>query len=831
MEDDKLSAAAGWNLAKVIRRMVGQNLSGADRSKNGTATLVRRDADGTAWVMMPGANAETPVNGTEVAGSQPGDLVTWRLEDGRLSITGNATDPAVGMTGLASSIAGAKGEVLTLLNRTIGSVTSIIMATADGILTVVSTKVGQNEVISRINQSPEEIDIDAGRVNIEGAAIFTNGRLSEASLNSTYDAYGAGAQAETAAIAAQNTANGANAKEQLIYKSATDGTTSMSGSTQWCTDATGLQNRWTTKRPEYSSSYPVMFVATQRQTVTQAAMGNVTNNCSCTTPHIDDTTTVIDGGHLINYSITTNKLAAGSVTIGKIDTSDSDTAEALLNRPTWGYCDSKVSGYNDFFAVDADGFELIDGSEIAVYFDIAHSNYYFELDVNDTGHKPVVVNGVASGHGMGHISFNAGSTLTFRYYGNAYYLIDKAGTIDGACSTAHGTATKVVTVDGPFLLMDGTILNVHFSTKNSYASGAIYLSVGGNVSKVYVDELGTSSSNTLLWDANKVLSFVYRNDYWYFVGVSNASKTATDYITHIDNNGVKVHDSGDTSNYLHLTSSGTDIYVAGSLAARFAASLIELGRNSASSVIKMCAGMLTITTTAATGSSPGSSDIDSQGGLHLTGHPKSSDGTWEGRAYIDAGGVRWNSDGINAGVQIGADSDPDGTAGDNLEHKAYIDVDGGYAGSSAGGSTSSYIQFSADRILLTASKWLEALGGYTAKTALTLNTTNCQAYDAYSTPYYEKRAGLVIVSGAVKPKSTVASGGEMVIATLPDGCRPVQATTTLCQGSNGATWLLEIKTYNNQPGTMVASRYRNGSTNAQMTTSTWLPFHVVFPIQ
>lgn len=115
--------------------------------------------------------------------------------------------------------------------------------------------------------------------------------------------------AQTAASAAQTSANGANYREQLIYISKASGTTSVSANTTWVTNATGNQNVWTTKRPVYNASYPVLFVATQRQTVAQK--GGTT--CTCTTPMIDQTTTVIDGGH-----ITTGSIDAGYITTGTL---------------------------------------------------------------------------------------------------------------------------------------------------------------------------------------------------------------------------------------------------------------------------------------------------------------------------------------------------------------------------------------------------------------------------------------------------------------------------------------------------------------------------------
>ena len=108
---------------------------------------------------------------------------------------------------------------------------------------------------------------------------------------------------------AQTTADSANSQEQLIYISKVSGTTTQSATTTWVTNATGNQNTWTIKRPTYNSSYPVLFVATQRKSVG----GTVT----CTTPQIDNTTTVIDGGH-----ITTGTIDASVVSVTNLNASN-----------------------------------------------------------------------------------------------------------------------------------------------------------------------------------------------------------------------------------------------------------------------------------------------------------------------------------------------------------------------------------------------------------------------------------------------------------------------------------------------------------------------------
>ena len=191
--------------------------------------------------------------------------------------------------------------------------------------------------------------IDAGVVNVTnlkagnitsgtlsadriGASSITAGKIAAGAITADKIAAGAITADKLAAAVitsinnAQSTADSANSLEQLVYRSAAAGTSSMAAPTSWVSNSTGNQNTWTIKRPQYSSSYPVLFVATQRKTVD----GTVT----CTTPQIDQTTTVIDGGNIITGSITSGKIAAGAITSNKLDSdviTSINTAQSTAN--------------------------------------------------------------------------------------------------------------------------------------------------------------------------------------------------------------------------------------------------------------------------------------------------------------------------------------------------------------------------------------------------------------------------------------------------------------------------------------------------------------------
>ena len=114
-------------------------------------------------------------------------------------------------------------------------------------------------------------------------------------------------QITTNTVTAQGAApkTSAVAEEQYIYISKAAGTASVSGTTTWVTASGDTQDAWTTKRPTYSGEYPVLFVAKQKKVVS----GTVT----CTTPMKDDTTTVIDGGHITTGEIDTDRLNVSDI--------------------------------------------------------------------------------------------------------------------------------------------------------------------------------------------------------------------------------------------------------------------------------------------------------------------------------------------------------------------------------------------------------------------------------------------------------------------------------------------------------------------------------------
>ncbi|MBQ9004909.1 MAG: hypothetical protein IJ092_00900, partial [Atopobiaceae bacterium] len=87
--DKGISAATAWRLADTLR-----GKAEVEVPQTGTATFVRTDADGTAWIRIPGNDFDTPVEGGVTASASAGDTVSYSIGGGRVSVTGNVSAPS-----------------------------------------------------------------------------------------------------------------------------------------------------------------------------------------------------------------------------------------------------------------------------------------------------------------------------------------------------------------------------------------------------------------------------------------------------------------------------------------------------------------------------------------------------------------------------------------------------------------------------------------------------------------------------------------------------------------------------------------------------------------
>lgn len=184
----------------------------------------------------------------------------------------------------------------------------------------------------------------------------TNGRYDKnltTALSTASSAASAASAAGTAASGAQSTANSAVKRTGIIYKSVAASAGAPAVPTSWQSGTDGSQNAWTTKRPEYSTSYPDLYYTTQKELM------DGTYSCFPDPPKLDATTTVIDGAHIITGSIAANKIAvtdlnAFGATIGgwtinqrSIEKAVSGSYDVYFSAP------SSPSDTSDAFAVRA----------------------------------------------------------------------------------------------------------------------------------------------------------------------------------------------------------------------------------------------------------------------------------------------------------------------------------------------------------------------------------------------------------------------------------------------------------------------------------------------
>lgn len=117
-----ISAKVAWALSKAIKGATDSQSTG---SALRDATVVRKDPDGTVWVRMSGSDIDTPVNGSVAASISPGDVVQCRIDGTSLSLTGNATDPAVGESKVARIVAPMVEGIGSRLDDAIGDARSV----------------------------------------------------------------------------------------------------------------------------------------------------------------------------------------------------------------------------------------------------------------------------------------------------------------------------------------------------------------------------------------------------------------------------------------------------------------------------------------------------------------------------------------------------------------------------------------------------------------------------------------------------------------------------------------------------------------------------------
>lgn len=97
----------------------------------------------------------------------------------------------------------------------------------------------------------------------------------------------------------------------------------------------------------------------------------------------------------------------------------------------------------------------------------------------------------------------------------------------GSCSTAAGTAAKVVSVESGFKLLKGVRIGVKFTNSNTASNVTLNVNNTGAKSIYYNNAVYTETSNMICGYANRYVFYVYDGTNWVWDGYSNHDNTNT----------------------------------------------------------------------------------------------------------------------------------------------------------------------------------------------------------------------------------------------------------------------------------------------------------------
>jgi len=110
-----------------------------------------------------------------------------------------------------------------------------------------------------------------------------------------------------------------------------------------------------------------------------------------------------------------------------------------------------------------------------------------------------------------------GDAVPKSYVDNAISAMPRS-TWFGTSNTAASTVIKVVTCEG-FTLTEGAMISIRFLTANTTAAPVLNVNSTGHTS-IFVGASPVSSTNTLMWSADTVLTFVYNGVNFYYISAA-----------------------------------------------------------------------------------------------------------------------------------------------------------------------------------------------------------------------------------------------------------------------------------------------------------------------
>lgn len=317
-------------------------------------------------------------------------------------------------------------------------------------------------------------------------------------------------------------------------------------------------------------------------------------------------------------NLKTNKLSANEAEITYAKITNLEATNADLENLEATHASFETATANKFEAVDAKINNLVVGDLQAVYANIDFSNIgkaAMEYFYSESGliKNVTVSDGTITGNLVGVTikgDLIEGNTvvadkLVIKGQNGLYYKLNTDGmsveaeqteynSLNGSIITAKSiTATKISVDD--LVAFDATIGGFNITSDSLYSG--VKESVNNTTRGIYLGKDGQFA----IGDSQNFLKYYKASDGSYKLELSlngtaleDASKTATNFLSYDNTNGVQVgnRSGGSWSGFrTQITTTAFNILdSAGSVLASYGAKLIELGKNATDAIIKLCGG-------------------------------------------------------------------------------------------------------------------------------------------------------------------------------------------------------------------------------------------------
>lgn len=381
----------------------------------------------------------------------------------------------------------------------------------------ITLKVSKDGVISSINQSPESVTIDANRVNIAGAAIFSSYSTTEQMNDAISTATSDMATNTSIANTYATKANAVKRTQRIYYQnnSTTAPSTPGTASSNWVTDNTSASGKWTKKRMSYSSDNKYIWTCEQSE--------KVSGTVSYTTVLLDDSTTVIDGGNIITGTVTANQIAAHSIGATQMAISD-HTNLSMANELYEGSLPTDIT--NTWKPVINSGY-LVKKAATQQYLmvtDYQPNNFntndelYFEFYAKAASATPIYVSAWGYTATKGGNGSNSSTVINLTTTETKY-----SGTIELANAGWNTSRYYVLGFNEPSKSVQIYVRKVIFRRKNA---GELIVDGSITANKITVDDLSAIKAKIGTWDiVGRRIESDLTSGGGYRVGIQNSNAT------------------------------------------------------------------------------------------------------------------------------------------------------------------------------------------------------------------------------------------------------------------------------------------------------------------